>query len=67
LCAADLLDKPPPDEGRCRERRDVPLNGHLKGRDLPGGYTTNTSGICFEMPRSTPVTMRCWQESQWWS
>jgi hypothetical protein len=29
--------------------------------------TTNTSGIFFEMPRSTPVTMRCWKDSQWWN
>ncbi len=29
--------------------------------------TSNTGGIYFEMPRSTPVTMRCWTDSQWWN
>jgi hypothetical protein len=29
--------------------------------------TSNTSGIYFEMPRLTAVTMRCWTDSQWWN
>jgi len=29
--------------------------------------SANTSGIFFEMPKLTPVTMKCWTDSQWWN
>ncbi|SDH59269.1 hypothetical protein SAMN05216553_1328 [Lentzea fradiae] len=29
--------------------------------------SANSSGIYFEMPRLTSVTMKCWTDSQWWN
>ncbi|WP_329013757.1 hypothetical protein OG271_05090 [Micromonospora rifamycinica] len=40
---------------------------YCNGSTCSLSISSNTSGIYFEMPRSTPVTMICWTDDQWWN